>query len=776
VSGGSDRPDLRLVPAAGATWIGVLIGVVAPLPVLAAAGAATAAASIVVGQVIRARPARLAAIVALLCLLGGLLAGAARAAAVRAGPVDELAAEWAEVRVTGVVTSDPQLRASAGGRAPYVISRLRIEQLVGGRISAALRTPVLVLGANTAWTELRPGQRISTVGRLAKAERSRDIAAVLRVRNPPRVHGPPGVTSRLTEPLRSGLREAVGGLARGPRGLVPALVIGDESLLPESVRSDMKATGLSHLTAVSGTNVTILLVAVLGLGRWTGVRSYGLPVLGGLTIVGFVLLARPEPSVLRAAAMGLIAVAAFTASGRRRGPPALAAAVLVLLLIDPWLAGDAGFALSVLATGAILFLAPPWRDAMHWLPRPVAEALAVPLAAQIACAPVVVAISAQASLASVPANVLVAPVVPPATVLGAAAAVMAPLSSQAAAALGWFAGLPASWIVAVAEHGADLPGAVVAWPGGTGGVLAAIAIAFGAAVMLPALLRRPLWSILGAALLGAAVLLRPPAPGWPPQDWFIVACDVGQGDALALRAGPRAAVVIDAGPDPPVVNRCLDSLDIAHVPLLILTHFHADHVAGLSGVLDGRRVGQALVSPLEDPAGYADDVSLALDATDTPVRPARAGESITVGESVHLRVIWPRRIIIDGSVPNNSSVVLDATVDGFRVLLGGDVEPEAQRAILGAEPGLDTDVLKVPHHGSGHQEPQLLTELGAQVALISTGAGNSYGHPAPETVEVLAESGVKVLRTDVHGSIALVRTAGGLGVVTGGPKAPQPRP
>jgi competence protein ComEC len=764
------------VPAAGATWLGVLIGGVAPPSALVVAGVGSAATGILAGRVVRTRPARIAAIVALLCLLGGLLAGAARAAAVRSGPIDELAAERAEVRVTGVVTGDPQVRASAGGRAPYVISRLRIEHLIGGRISAALRTPVLVLGASTAWLELRPGQRVSTVGRLAKAERSSDVAAVLRVRNPPRVHGPPGFASRLTEPLRAGLRDAVDGLPHGPRGLVPALVVGDESLLPESVRSDMKATGLSHLTAVSGTNVTILLVAVLGLGRWTGVRSYGLPVLGGLTIVGFVLLARPEPSVLRAAAMGLIAVAAFTVSGRRRGPPALAAAVLVLLLIDPWLARDAGFTLSVLATGAILFLAPHWQGAMHWLPRPVAEALAVPLAAQVACAPVVVAISAEASLASVPANVLVAPVVAPATVLGAAAAVAAPLSSQAAAVLGWLAGLPASWIVAVAEHGADLPGAVVAWPGGTGGVLAAIAVAFGAAALLPALLRRPLWSILGAALLGAAVLLRPATPGWPPRDWFIVACDVGQGDALALRAGPRAAVVIDAGPDPPVVDRCLDSLDIAHVPLLVLTHFHADHVAGLSGVLDGRRVGQALVSPLEDPAEYADDVFLALDAADTPVRPARGGESISVGKSVHLRVIWPRRIINDGSVPNNSSVVLDASVDGLHVLLAGDVEPEAQRAILGAEPGLDTDVLKVPHHGSGNQEPQLLTELGAQLALISAGVGNMYGHPAAETVEVLDESGVRVLRTDVDGSIALVRTEGGLGVVTGGPKAPQPRP
>jgi competence protein ComEC len=282
---------------------------------------------------------------------------------------------------------------------------------------------------------------------------------------------------------------------------------------------------------------------------------------------------------------------------------------------------------------------------------------------------------------------------------------------------------------------------------------------------LPVLLRRQWWSVFGAVLLGATILLRPPAPGWPPADWLVVACDVGQGDALALRAGPAAAVVIDAGPDPPLVDRCLDSLDIERVPLLVLTHFHADHVAGLPGVLDGRRVGRVLLSPLEDPAEYADDVRGWLEARGTPVSAARAGDDIRVGETVRLRVIWPRRIIADGSAPNNASIVLDATVDGIRMLLAGDVEPEAQRAIIGAEPGLRADVLKVPHHGSAHQETELLTTLGATVGLVSVGAGNTYGHPAAEILRVLDESGAQVFRTDIDGSIAVVRTEDGLGVV-----------
>ena len=770
------RSDLRLVPAAIATWAGVLVGVVVPGPLLAGLCLLVAAGSLGVARLVIGRPARLAALAALACLLGGTLAGAGRAASLRAGPVDELAEERAVVRVDAVVTADPQPRPAEGGRPAYVIARVRVESIAGRGMTTAVRTPVLLLATNSDWIALRPGQPVSVAGRLVPAERSGDVAALLRVRDPPEVVGPPGRLSRLTEPLRAGLRGAVDGLGEGPRGLVPALVVGDESQLPVAVQADMEATGLTHLTAVSGTNVTILLVAVLGLARWTRIRGYGLPVIGTLTIIGFVVLARPEPSVLRAAAMGLVAVVGLTVAGRRRGPPALATAVLVLLLADPWLARDAGFALSVLATGAILVLAPAWRDALPWLPRPMAEALAVPLAAQVACGPVVVAIAGQASLVSVPANLLVAPVVAPTTVLGAAAAVLAPVWPGAAGAAGWLAGLPAWWIVFVAQRGADLPGAVVTWPGDVGGIAAAVVLAVATAIGLPRLLRRPWWFGAASVLLGIAVLMRPPVAGWPPADWLIVACDVGQGDALALRLGPDEAVVIDAGPDPPLVDRCLDTLGIERVPLLVLTHYHADHVVGLPGVLDGRQVGRVMVSPLDEPADRAGEVVTSLAEAGIPVSVARVGDEIAVGNAARLRVIWPRRIVTDGSAPNNASVVLDATVGGVRILLAGDVEPEAQRAILGSEPGLRADVLKVPHHGSAHQQAQLLTGLGARVALVSSGVGNTYGHPAENTVDVLGESGMRVLRTDTDGSIAVVRTDGGIGVMTGGPKAAQSSP
>ncbi len=188
---------------------------------------------------------------------------------------------------------------------------------------------------------------------------------------------------------------------------------------------------------MSGTNLTLVVGSMLLLARWAGVRARGLAVVGALGVVGFVLLARTEPSVVRAAAMGAVGLIGMGHHGRRRGTRALGAAVLLLLLFDPWLALTMGFALSVLATAGILWLAPGWRDRlMRWLPRWVAEAVSVPLAAQIACTPLVAAISGQVSLVAVGANLLAAPAVGPATVLGLAGGVRGPGRRAAGSARG----------------------------------------------------------------------------------------------------------------------------------------------------------------------------------------------------------------------------------------------------------------------------------------------------------------------------------------------------
>ncbi|MGH3489471.1 MAG: ComEC/Rec2 family competence protein, partial [Actinopolymorphaceae bacterium] len=520
--------------------------------------------------------------------------------------------------------------------------------------------------------------------------------------------------------LRAGLRSAVAGLPEAERGLVPALVVGDESGLPERLVDDFRTAGLSHLTAVSGANFTIVLAFVLGLARWAGVRSWGLPLLGVVCALGFVVLARPEPSVLRAAAMGLVGLAGLAAGSRRYGVPALALAVVALLLADPWLGRSFGFALSVIATAGILLLTPAYTAALsRWLPRFAAAAVAVPLAAQLACTPVVALLSGSVSVVAVVANFVAAPAVLPATVFGLVATLVAPFSVAVASVPGFLAGVSARWIVEVGTLAAQAPGASLSWPVGGPGIVVLIALCGAGVVAAPALLGRRVVSLVlaGAAAVWIVHPVRVPVPttwltGWPPRGWIMVACDVGQGDAIVLRSGPRTGVVVDTGPDPARMDACLTGLGITRVPYVLLSHFHDDHIAGLDGVVRGRTVGEIGVRPHGPDTDTAIRIEDAALGAGVPISEVSAGERRQAGD-VSWTVLGPAPAMPpgsstsrvsgagdseeEGSAENDASVVVLAEIRGVRVLLTGDIEPPSQQALLRVGHDLRATVLKVPH-------------------------------------------------------------------------------
>ncbi|WP_145227770.1 DNA internalization-related competence protein ComEC/Rec2 [Rudaeicoccus suwonensis] len=707
-----------------------------------------------------------------------LCATAGHLAVRSAGPIGELSQTSAIVRVEAVVTSDPRaVAAGVGGAQRLVITTVSVRQVVARGAVSTTTTPVLVLG-DERWLEVHWHQRISFTGRLKPAEAGDDVAAILTARGAPTVLAGAGPLLGAIEGLRADTRQATSSLPADPRGLVPALVIGDTSAMPQELNDDMRATGMSHLNAVSGSNVTLVLMSVIWLSGWLRIRGRWRLIFAGAALVLFVLLCRPQPSVIRAAAMGAVGLLGVSVARRAAGPPALAAAVVVLLIYDPWLAASYGFALSTLATAGLLFFARPWADWFaRFLPsrlRRLADAVAIPVAAQAFCAPVIVLLQGSVSLIGLPANVLAAPLVAPATLAGVITVVVAGFSTSVAAVPAWLAGLPAWGIAWVAHAAARVPMGSLPWVPGTVGALLLAALVLLLLLSGPwlarAALRRP-WLAGGLALVIAAVWTPMPSLGWPPPGWVYVACDVGQGDGGALATSSGHAVVVDAGPEPGPMAACLDRLGIQVVDALVLTHFHADHVGGIDGVFAGRTVRAVYVTPVE-PGGQQSGGD---EPSDEPLvhqvsaahrltpQPLKTGDTLTF-TGLQATVVWPSRVLHAGSEQNNASIVLDVHSRGLRIVLTGDIEKEAAAAALRelrkAPDGTHVDVLKVPHHGSANQDPDFEHELQATIGVISVGADNDYGHPTAKTLDLLRDSGTAVVRTDRGGDIAVVSRDG----------------
>ena len=763
--------DLRLAGFAVAVWLSSLAALYlsARSGLLLGAGALGGAALAV--ALLPPHPARWIAVAALLGAGCGAGMTGARVTIRESGPLGALMRAGDPVRVEAVVRDDPRAIHGSPGLPPTYLVAVDLRE-IGAEDAPPLRLSAraLVLGSDPGWRGLLPGQRLTTRGKLLPPRGGDLRAAVVSSKEAPALIGQPPWAQRAAGVLRAGLQRACEPLPDDVGGLLPGLVVGDTSRLDPALSDDFRTTGMTHLMAVSGANVAILLGVVLLAMQWTRAGPVTRAAVCAIVLVGFVILARPSPSVVRAGAMGAIGLIGLASGRPRAALPALGAAVAGLILYDPELAADPGFALSTLATAGLLLLAPPWRDALRrrgWPPG-AAEALAVPAAAQVACGPVIAGLSGTVSLVAIPANLVVVPAIAPATLLGVAAAVLSPVWAGGAEFAAWLAHWPARWLVLVATYGARVPAGALPWPAGVWGALLLAAITVALLVAARRVIVRRL--VLVAALAGmlGALPVRILASGWPPDNWVIVVCAVGQGDAIVLPAGPARAVVIDAGPEPDPVDHCLRRLGVRQVVLFVVSHFHVDHIGGVAGVFRGRQV-LAVVGPdwPDPPAGRASVVAAAGRLQLHEVGP---GWAYAVG-GLRLTVIGPYEPLHGtNSDPNNNSLVLRAEVKGETVLLPGDAETEEQDELLrhlGAG-ALRADVLKVAHHGSSYQAPEFLDAIDPAVALVSVGKDNDYGHPNASLLARLARGGARVLRTDQSGDLAAVATGHGLAVVARG--------
>ena len=763
------RADLRvLIPAVVAWGIGVWAHTWAPWVRLLVAVIALA----LVTRLLRRPLAALTlAVVALV-----LITSAQQAWRQSAGPVEGLAGDGAVATVTGHVLAEP-IPVAGHGMPERVLVRFRLTEVDARGYRSQVSTPVLIRG-DEQWRRVQWRQEITVSARFREARPGSPERALLIPLGPPQIAERDSVVLAASDHARERLRTAVDPLPRDARALVPALVVGDTSLTPSDLSDAMKTTGMTHLSAVSGSNLAICLTAVMAIVVLTPVRRRWRVPIGLAVIVVFLVMARPEPSVMRAALMGAVGVIAFSRGRAAAGLPALSATMIVLLAFDPWLARSYGFVLSTLATLGLILFARPWgRAIMRAFPRrirgrlppAVGDALAIPVAAHVMTAPVVVLLQGHVSLVAVVCNLLAAPLVAPATLAGALATLLASFSVTLGSGTAWLSAPPA-WLTAqIGRQGAQVPHATIPWPEGAVGALLLAGIFLALLLHGPWLVwaarTRPGWATaILAVLLVASWPVRPLM--WPPQDWRVVVCDVGQGDGIVIATGSGRAVVVDTGPDAQSVPQCLRRLGVTDIDALVITHFDLDHTAGVDAVTGSWPVHEIFVPPVgrDDPSALP--VLRAAAERRIPMHELRGGDRLSWG-AVHATVWWPLRTIHSGSVTNNSSIVLavesGSGVDAVRALLLGDIERESGRAILTAlrrEPlwqafAADVHLVKTPHHGSGNLDETLLRRTAGTLAVVSVG-DNDFGHPTENHLELYALAGSVVLRTDQHGDIALL--------------------
>lgn len=760
------RHDWRLLPIAAAAWAAAWIGTSGWVPERSGWIAGLVGLLLVAAIAWRAGHIWVAAVLMVLAIT--LLASGMRSVQRHSSHVAVLATRSAVATVEFSVTTEPVRRRGV----VVAQSRLTSAEFRGERVSGAV--PVVVLAAGNAGNQLLqlvPGTIYQAKVKFGPSERTGPEAAVLSLR---RLEGKlvePGALRSLANGMRMGLRRAMSHSPPAQAALVPSLVVGDTTRVDEAMRRDFQSTGLTHLMAVSGANLTLMVGVVLAFVRAIGVRGWWVRIAAVGAVGLFVLVCGEEPSVLRATAMGIVALAATGVSSGSRSTGALCLAATLLMWWDPWLSRSVGFALSVSACAGIVLLGPLLRDAlMRWCPRWIAEALAISLAAQLATQPIVTAISDQISVVGVAANVLAAPFVGPTTVLGLIAAVLSGLGAISIVP-GWLAGWAAQPILWVAGVGAALPSATLDWEPGPLGIAALTVGSVVLAVMLVWLLRYPLGGAIFAAVLAVSGLVRPVPFGWP-GDWVVAFCDVGQGDATAIRAGPGAAMLIDAGPDEGPTLACLADLGVRQVPLLLLTHYHADHVGGARAVIEEFSPALVLVRAGSPPQWLEGEVR----RSGGQLRSATNGEVLQLGDATWVTASVPEHAVLEeprageeDAAENDASVVGIAEVGGVRVLLAGDAEPRAQAEALRSADALgirlEADVLKLPHHGSSRQEASFFEASGASLAVASAGRGNDYGHPARKALDLATGLGMGVARTDEQGTIVVRRTDDGLAFV-----------
>lgn len=677
---------------------------------------------------------------------------------------------------------------AASGAVPVVVWVSEPTAAERGRA----REPPGAAATPTDWEAIGPGSLVRVKGALTRLEPGSTSAFGIRAKSvervPPVADWSTWFSERLVEIRGTLLAEA-----RTVEGaeLVPGFAVGNTDLVSPEVHERLRATSLLHLLAVSGANCALVTGAVLWCASWLSVPRRARILVAGAALLGFLALVGPDQSVQRAAIMAAVMLSAQFGGRTAHALPALGAAMIALLLVDPWQALAPGFALSVAATAGILLLSPrieQWLARLLPLPRLIRVPLAVAIAAELAVAPFVLTLDEGLPVVGILANLVAGLAAPLGTGLGLLAALVLPVNQMCGHALLELGALPARWVVVTADLASAVPFGRIPWPKGWEGALllgAVVALAWAAiGIRRSARAGRTPWSrptLMTAARLAAVSCLAAAALGGfagptlvgpfaaslaVPSDWRIVACDIGQGDAIAIRSGgPGGPVIlVDTGEDEPKLRACLDRFGIDRISLLVLTHDDRDHVGALAAVAD--HCERAMIAvPSRDLAARR-PLREQLERHGLSYSLGSAGRTGTLpapngGEGISWEVLAPPAEPMPAET-NAASQILRVHVDGLTMLMLADSGKEQHRALRQLGDKLRADLVKVAHHGSSDQDPSILEMSHAEIGLISVGADNSFGHPTKGALDGLQRAGIRALRTDQYGSIAVWGAPGAL--------------
>jgi competence protein ComEC len=713
------------------------------LPAAAAAGLAA----------VRAHELRRIAIAAVALALLGLSWGALRESALDRSALAGRLGERADARV---VVTGPVRRTPFALRAPGQVVRfgeLRLRERVllelpperappQGAVLELRAEPVAPRGPETGFDE-RAWLARQGIHVVLRGEEARIVG---------RRGGIGGVADRLHAHVEQTLARGTTGERRA---VLTGIVLGEDDGITRSLRDDFRASGLTHLLAVSGQNVAISAVGVVWLARIAGIGRLLGESLAIVVVLAYALAVGWQPSVVRAAVAGTLASLGWITARPRDRWHAMAIGALVLLVWTPSAALDPGFQLSFAAVAAIFLVVPRVAGVpdAYPVPRGLWDVLVVAVACGLVTAPIVWLHFGAVALWTVPANVVAEPAMPPLIALSLAAAAVEPVLPDVAAALAWLAGGCAAWIALVARVVSGWPSAQIHSPVALAAILALAAAAV-VVRRLPRYRRRTaVVGLVSLALASSAVACAfRPAPSWsPPHGLRVTFLDVGQGDSALLET-PGGAVLVDEGPPEADVAGQLRDMGIRSLTAIVLTHPQRDHIGGAPAVIDRLQVGEVADPGIEAPSTDHDATLVAARRRRVPVEIVHRGDTFRIGRLL-LRILWPDEPGLPSEDPNQHAVVALASFGATDVLLTADAESD----VTGRLRIPPVEVLKVAHHGSEDPGlPDLLRSLRPRLAVISVGEGNDYGHPRPETLAALAAApGLETLRTDVDGRIVV---------------------